>query len=80
MFEFPIKLLLVARTKPKSRARLEAENMVLRQQGDRTEPQDSFAGAAEKHRRADLCLDVPTVPLDPERNHLGQTRDFDPVA
>jgi hypothetical protein len=32
MFEFLIKLLLVARTKLKSRARLEAENIVLRQQ------------------------------------------------
>ena len=32
MVEFPIKLLLVARSKLKSRARLEAENIVLRQQ------------------------------------------------
>ena len=32
MFDFLIKLLLVARTKLKSRARLEAENIVLRQQ------------------------------------------------
>jgi hypothetical protein len=32
MFEFLIKLLLVVRTKLKSRATLEAENIVLRQQ------------------------------------------------
>jgi hypothetical protein len=32
MVEFLIKLLLVARSKLKSRARLEAENIVLRQQ------------------------------------------------
>jgi hypothetical protein len=32
MFEFMIKLLLVARTKLKSRTRLEAENIILRQQ------------------------------------------------
>ena len=32
MVEFPIKLVLVARTRLKTRARLEAENIVLRQQ------------------------------------------------
>ena len=32
MFEFLIRLLLVARSKLKSRARLEAENLILRQQ------------------------------------------------
>jgi hypothetical protein len=32
MFEFFTKLLLVARSRLKSRARLEAENLVLRQQ------------------------------------------------
>src|ERR1700737_5659454 len=33
MFAFPIRLLLVARSRLKSRARLEAENIILRQQG-----------------------------------------------
>src|ERR1700730_18163752 len=32
MFAFPIRLLLVARSRLKSRARLEAENIILRQQ------------------------------------------------
>jgi len=48
MIEFLIKLLLVARSKLKSRARLEAENIVLRQQVIVLKPQGSVAGAASE--------------------------------
>ena len=80
MVEFLIKLLLVARSKLKSRARLEAENIVLRQQVIVLSRKASVAATAPEHRSADLGLDVPTVPLDSECDHGDQARDRDPLA
>ena len=56
MFAFLVKLLLVVRSRSKSRARLEAENLVLRQQVIVLKPQVPIAGAAAEHRSVDLRL------------------------
>ena len=46
----------------------------------RPEPQVSVSGAAEKHRSADLRLDVPTVPLDSEYDHRDESGDRDRLS
>ena len=62
MFAFLLKLLLIARTRLKSRARLEAENLVLRQQVIvLSHKSPSRCGCAE-HRSADLRLAVAMLP------------------
>jgi hypothetical protein len=49
MVEFLIKFLLVVRSKLKSRARLEAENIILRQQVIVLSGRAPLAGAAPEH-------------------------------
>ena len=80
MFEFLLKLLLIARTRLESRASLEAENLVLRQRVTRPKPQVPLAGAAAEHRSVDLRLAVPILPFDSEYDHRGQARNRYPVA
>jgi hypothetical protein len=72
MFALLLKVLLVARTRLKSEASLEAENIVLRQQVNYPQPQGPIAGAAAKHRSADPRLVVPILPHDSECDHRGQ--------
>jgi hypothetical protein len=76
MFAFLLKLLLVARSRLKSRASLEAEILALRQQVIVL----SLKGAAAEHRSANLCLAVPMLPGHSKCDHGGQARDRDPVA
>ena len=58
MFAFLTKLLLVARSRLKSRASLEAENLVLRQQLIVLSRKSPIAGAAVEHRSVALRLAV----------------------
>src|SRR5271157_4121108 len=44
--------------------------------GDRPEPQVPVAGVAEKHRPADLRLDIPTVPLCVANYGFSQNQQF----
>ena len=62
MVEFLIKLLLVARSCVRSRARLEAENIVLRQHVAVLSRKSGLGRGSEKHRPADIGLDVPMLP------------------
>ncbi len=75
-----LKLLVYAlRSRFKSRARLEAENLVLRQQINiliRKLPKR----AADEFGPTAVGLAVPAFPVDPERNQNHQTRNGDPLA
>ena len=75
MLAFLTNLLLLVRSRLRSRARLEAENLVLRQQVVIPEPQESITSAATKPRPADLSLAVPSLSLHSKRNHRGQAGD-----
>jgi hypothetical protein len=80
MFAFLTKLLFVARSRLRSRASLEAENLGSASAGDRFKPQVSVAGAAPEPRSADLRLAVPILPRDSECDHGGQARNGYPGA
>ncbi len=56
MFAFLIKLFLIVRSRLRSRANLEAENIVLTPAGDRFKPQIQVAGTAAEPRSAILPL------------------------
>jgi hypothetical protein len=64
MFAFLAKLLLAARSRQKSRARLEAENVVLRQQVIVLSRKSHSRVRAPEHRSADFRLAVPILPVD----------------
>ena len=64
MFACLLKLLLIARTRLKSRASLEAEKPGTASAGDRPKPQVPVASAAAEHRSVDLSLAVPMLPSD----------------
>ena len=80
MFAFLTKLLLVARSRLKSWASLEAENLVLRQQVIVFKPQVPLPSAAPEYRPADLRLAVPILPVDSKFNRHSQAGDSDPLA
>ena len=80
MVEFLIKLLLVGRSHLWSWARLEAENLVLPQQVIVLSRKSRSRVWLKKHRPTDLCLDLPTVPLDFECDHRGYAGDRDWLA
>jgi hypothetical protein len=80
MFVFLAKLLLAARSRLKSRASLEAENLVLRQQVIVLSRKSHSRVRAPEHRSADFRLAVPILPVDSECNRHSQAGDGDPVA
>ena len=80
MFAFLTKLLLVARSRLKSRASLEAENLVLRQQVIVLSRKSRSRVRLPEPRSADLRLAVPILPRDSECDHRSQARNGYPVA
>jgi hypothetical protein len=72
IFAFLIKLLLVARSRLKSRASLEAENLVLREQVIILSRKFPSRVRLRNIDSVDLRMAVPVLPLDSECDHRGQ--------
>jgi hypothetical protein len=80
MIDFLIKFLLVVRSRLKSRARLEAENMVLRQQMIVLSRKARSRARLRNIDRLILTWIYRMFPTISECDHGGQARDRDPVA
>ena len=79
IFAFLTRLLLIARPLLKSRARLEAENLVLRRQVIVLSRKSPSCLRLRNIRWADFRLALRIPPFDSECDHRGQARDRYPV-
>jgi hypothetical protein len=73
MVAFVIQLLLAMRSRFTRRARLEAENFILRQQAGSATAQITGARETVEHRSLAVGVPVATVPIDCEGDHHRQS-------
>ena len=74
------RLMLLLRASFESRARLEAEILVLRRQLLGAEASVVEAAQVAEPRSSDLRLAIPPVPVAARCDHYRQARDFPPLA
>jgi hypothetical protein len=80
MVAFLIQLLLAMRSRFTRRARLEAENLLLRQQLVVLRRKSPNARETVQHRSLAVGMAVSTVPVAPGRDHYHPAGDRDPLA